>query len=219
MTNHVPLRITVRLAAPVAMNFPWVMLDSALEYLAQKRVLGADFWNHSSIVFRDYPRRLAEYAQCLAYWNGVPCCSVGQFGTHKIGTARFYKRTHLDDFPAPKVQLDGFTFKNCQKRVIYAAAETVTFYARGDFAMLSDLLRDLTHIGSMTNHGWGEVGSCVVEPCREDWALIREGMAMRPIPSKLVSSASDVAGLKWRPPYWSGAPELCAVPGSEVSLG
>ena len=67
--------------------------------------------------------------------------------------------------------------------------------------------------------GWGAVSTVTVTPMEENWALTRDGLAMRPIPVRYAKSYSDAVPLAWKPPYWSpDNVELCVPPGAEVEL-
>lgn len=214
-----PFCVKVMLGTPVALGHPWLSLDGVLEFLAEQRVFGREFYARTSTKFRDEPGRLGQFAAMLDRWNDVPCASVSHWPCEiRAGMQRFYKRTELDGFPGRKVHIDGFTFKSVINRAVYLSAPFVEFYGRGQIDMVTDLLRDLTHLGKLVNQGWGSVRSVEVTEMREDRSLTFAGKATRPIPSRLLASCDDVAMLKWSCPYWAREAEPCAVPGSAVEL-
>ena len=69
------------------------------------------------------------------------------------------------------------------------------------------------------NVGFGAVREVRVEEAEEEWGLVRGGLAMRPIPVRLLKRYEDAAYLAYRPPYWAKeSVELCAVPFTHVEL-
>jgi CRISPR type IV-associated protein Csf3 len=95
----------------------------------------------------------------------------------------------------------------------------VIFYARADLEILEDLLKDLIGLGDNWRVGWGAVRKFVIEEWEEDWSIVADGRAMRPIPVRFLKSYEDSALLAWRSPYWDlSNVEECAVPGTRVEL-
>lgn len=103
--------------------------------------------------------------------------------------------------------------------VITHAAASLTFHGHGNVDRVDELLSDLTNVGRDANEGFGAVADAVIEPCDDDRSLVWQGVAMRPIPTRLSMAWERAEDLAWRVPYWDGATvEPCVPPGASVRL-
>lgn len=132
------------------------------------------------------------YAASFAQWEG----------TVAEGTDHWNKRfdneySGLVDFrnKRGKVIVEQGRYKAYHMPVFYRHALTVHWYAVGDIAEVSGLLRTLLHIGKKTSQGWGRV-KWLVTPWPDDWSVYGpDGQLMRAIPA----DTGILAG--YRPPY------------------
>lgn len=62
---------------------------------------------------------------------------------------------------------------------------TVGFYGCGDLYRVESLLRRLPGMGRKASRGYGAIVEVDIEPVEKDYALIKDGKPMRPIPEKL----------------------------------
>lgn len=221
MREAVSFEVEVRLAAPVALNHPWLHLDGILTHLAKARAIGREQYNQPTKLVRSLPSEdLGPYAHMLSR-SWITRASVSFFGpVERLASIQFFKRFEADGFPRRNKIAMGFGhYRSWMMRLVYAPAEWCRFWGRGDMHLVQDLLQDLTHLGGKSRMGWGAVSAVTVRETEQDRSLVWEGRAMRPIPTRFCRSWSDAVPLAWRPPYW--APEhveMCVPPGAEVDL-
>lgn len=66
-----------------------------------------------------------------------------------------------------------------------------------------ELIRSVRHLGRKTSMGKGTVNDVLVEPCDEDWSILREGRAQRWLP---LPNAPRLC--RARPPYWNNVDRI-----------
>ena len=76
--------------------------------------------------------------------------------------------------------------------------KTMTAYARGCKDAITDILKDVKHIGKYHAIGTGRVKSYEVKIINHDYSLVKNGLAMRHLPYE-----SGYRLCRTRPPYWS----------------
>lgn len=102
---------------------------------------------------------------------------------------------------------------------IYIPTRTVTFYVCGDLEIIDKLCSLVVGLGDNTRLGWGAVRNYKIEKQNEDWSIVANGIAMRPIPEHLLEFASEKVNVAWRPPYWARENiGICAPPGAKVEF-
>jgi len=216
MGTYQPIRLTLKLATPVALNHEWIHFDSLLLHLyalAMDPILyslptkKAVYWYESVL-----PTLFAVSS------HGIPLASASIFHEPKqYITLSHYKRTDQDVFPQKKLNISSGIFRNHQWRNILLVAPACTFYATVNLRLLHELLPYLTHLGNDTRIGWGRVLDYELERLDEDRSLCYEGRAMRPIPVRLLQSYEYALLCTTRPPYWHpDSLELCAPPNSQI---
>jgi len=108
-------------------------------------------------------------------------------------------------------------FGDRMARYVYLPVNEVTFFVMAH-PMIEELLGCLIGVGTRYNVGFGSVRSWEIKETPEDWSIIHEGIAMRPIPVRLLDEWEDSAMLSWRPPYWGSEIEECCVPFTGVTI-
>lgn len=217
----VPFRVDLKLATPVCISHPWLHLDGIISHLVCKRILGRGYYSLETKRVQHLSQQdKGKYAHIFPMVDGLVHASASTFRPEKYCTLQYFHRYEAQGDPRPrKVNLGSGHYRNWMMRWVYIPAETCTFYGYGRIAHIRDLLEDLTHLGNDTRVGWGQLTSIDVRETPEDWSVVCQGRAMRPIPTRSLKSWSDAALLACRPPYWaSGSVELCAPPGAEVEL-
>lgn len=75
-----------------------------------------------------------------------------------------------------------------------------------EFVRLSRLVKQGGHIGAKHNVGYGQISGMRIDPVREDWSYVREGVPTRPLPAvefaSLVNPGTGISHATYRPPYW-----------------
>ena len=209
-----PLKVTFLLRTPVALGFPWIFFDSLLAHVMLREELGERYYSLPTKIPID---RVPELP--LKRWGDVYVASVSIFEPEaELAVYQFYKR---GDFPFPrgKVRRGSGFFKDFIVRAPYVPAHRVVFYATGEAGEVERLVRKVAALGKERNVGFGAVRDVEVEEWGQEWGLVRGGLAMRPIPVRLLKRYEDAAYLAYRPPYWAKeSVELCAVPFTHVEL-
>lgn len=231
--SETPFALHIDLATPVSLNHPWVHFDAIVRHLIDERTYGVDAgldWGNRETNAerlaamgragtRKYVHALSR-EQIAGDWIG--CGSVSHFTPDDLpyGTLEYFKRFEADRFPKNgKVNTSSDHFRVWMLKTIYMPAQTVTFYGRGLIGHIAELMQDLTHLGNDARMGWGEVADWRLEKTPDDWSIIRDGVAMRPIPVRMLHEWDDEAWLTWHAPYWDrNKVELCAPPGARVTL-
>jgi hypothetical protein len=216
-TNFKPCKITFFLSSPLSLTHPWLHFDGVVSYLQMRKTLKEDFFLLSRKTRYTFP---LHKKFPIAYYKNIPCASVSILESSKYKLEVMYKR--FEDRWAGgkrKVYRGSGAFRDFMLQHLYVPTRTVVFYAKADLEILKDLLKDLIGLGDNWRIGWGAMRDFVIEEMEEDWSIVANGVAMRPIPTAFLKSCEDTALLAWKPPYWDTSNvEECAVPGSRVEF-
>lgn len=213
-----PLEVTFRLSAPIAMNYAWLSFDSLITRLVLLQSMGEKFYLMPRNAWIDISRAIA--AVPILRTGELFHASFSVLDNHRTATEIRYKRFE-DRWAGGKkrVKNDGGFFINRMIRHLYLPATTVTFYVNGDLAKLAQLCESVDSLGSNPNCGWGAVRGFEIRETPGDWSLVKDGVAMRPIPVELVEYASETWPMSWKTPYWMKTNVvMCVPPGAEVRL-
>ena len=212
-----PLEVVFYLRTPVALGFPWLNFDSLLAHILLREELGERYYALPTKV----PAAAAVEAHLpLKRWRDVPVASVSIFEppSAQLQLFSFFKR---GDFPFPRGRVDrarGF-FKDYYLRVAYAPVQRVRFFCTGEREEVERLCRMVPALGKERNIGFGFVKRVEVREAEEEWGLVKDGKAMRPIPIEYLRWWEDAAPLAYKPPYWDKrSVKLCCVPFTRVEL-
>ena len=215
-----PLEVVFHLKTPLALGHPWLHLDSLLAHVLLREELGERYYALPTKVADREAGRAVEARLPLKRWRDVPVASVSIFEppSAQLQLFSFFKR---GDFPFPRGRVDrarGF-FKDYYLRAAYAPVQRVRFYCTGEQEEVARLCRMISALGKERNIGFGFVKRVEVREVEEEWGLVREGVAMRPIPIDYLRQWEDVSWLAYKPPYWSKQNvKLCCVPFTRVEL-
>ncbi len=216
-----PLKITFYLSSPIALTFPWINFDSLVGRLLLMSALEEDFFllptkDPISRVLKDVDIPLFPIKET----NGMFHSSVSIFDVNRKALEIMYKRFE-DRWAGGKKKISrgrGY-YRDYMIQHIYIPTRTVIFYVCGDYEILNNLCRYVVGLGDNTRVGWGSVRTYRIEKIDEDWSIVKDGKAMRPIPEQMLEYASEKIALAWRSPYWDPENfEICAPPGAEVRL-
>lgn len=212
------LRITIYLRAPVCLNHPWIHFDGILAHLALRRRMGIEYYLLPTFRVEDISGILDGI---LDFRDGVPCASVSILEPDgllfSLSQFKRFERKHSDTLRKRRVDIGSGHFRDWRLTVVYSPARAIVFFARGDRDAIESLLGELIAIGNDYRVGWGEIHRLQVDEIGQDYSIVMNGRAMRPIPIDRLEFTSEVVPLAWRPPYWAReniAP--CAPPGAEV---
>jgi hypothetical protein len=208
------LEVVFHLSTPISLGFPWIFFDSLLAHVMLKEELGENYYSlPTKIPIKDIPR------PPLKYYYDVPVASVSIIEPNPgLQVFSYFKR---GDFPFPRGKISrgsGF-FKDFYLKAIYVPAQRVRFYATGELSEVERLVSKIPALGKDRNIGFGFVKLVEVREVPFEFGLVKDGLAMRPIPVRYLKHYEDSAYLAYKPPYWAReSVDLCAVPFTRVEL-
>jgi hypothetical protein len=212
-----PLEVKIYLKTPIALGFPWLYLDSILINLKVIEELGESYFTpppkiDSLLVdIPDVP---------IKKWKDVYVSSVSIFEPSDVGFQVFqYFKKGDYPFPGGKIRRGSGFFKDFYLRVGYLPVRSIKFYCTCEKDEVERLLKKAPAIGKERNIGFGFVKKVEVKEIEHEWGLVKDGLAMRPIPVTYLREYEDTAYLAYKPPYWMKENiALCAVPFTRVKL-
>ena len=219
--SYEPLKIIFTLSSPITLNHPWMHFDGLVSHLLFVDALGEDFF----LLPRKFPfSRMLRGVDLPPFpikeTGGMYHSSVSIFDTDRKALEILYKRFE-DRWAGGRKKIyrgSGF-FRDYMIQHIYIPTRTVIFYVCGDYEVIGRLCSFVVGLGDNTRLGWGAVRSFEIEKQKEDWSIVKNGMAMRPIPEHLLEFSSEWVNVVWRPPYWAAENiGKCAPPGAKVEF-
>jgi hypothetical protein len=212
-----PLEVKIYFKTPIALGFPWLYLDSILINLKVIEELGESYFTPPPKVdsllvdIPDVP---------IKKWKDVYVSSVSIFEPSDVGfqVFQYFKRGDYP-FPGGKIRRGSGFFKDFYLRVGYLPVRSIKFYCTCEKDEVERLLKKAPAIGKERNIGFGFVKEVEVKEIEHEWGLVKDGLAMRPIPVTYLEEYEDTAYLAYKPPYWMKENiTLCAVPFTRVKL-
>lgn len=223
-----PFSLTFHMQTPIMLGSPWLMFDGIIAHLLNREVRGQDYYTLPSKepVNCRGSLNLMPIKKTICYGRGdIRHASVAQFdvSNEKAGVVTVYKRfdeAHCHEIATEKkkISVGAGLFRAYMMRLPYLPATTATFYVNGDVGEVLRLIQFLPGLGKKVAYGYGAIRSVSVEETPEDWSLVKDGVAMRPLPD-FYADSDEKMFLPWKPPYWareSVAP--CVPPGAKVKL-
>jgi len=218
-----PIRVTFFMRTPVALTYPWIFFDGVLAHLLWRQLDPEEFRVLPSKVVDQRIEAILERLP-LERTGQVFHASASVFDTESRYVSYIYKRfceryLNFEKVKRRKLERGKGFFRVFRIGLVVVPARTVTFYAKGEPSRIEELLQGLPALGKKHAAGFGFISRFEVEEVGEDWSLVKDGIAMRPLPVSMLSSYSDAVMMAYRPPYWSKRNvALCAPPGARVEL-
>ncbi len=212
-----PFRIIFYLSSPICLTTPFINLDSVIDHLMFAEKLGRYFFitpkkmNLSRLGKRIHRKPYGAFIQ-----DGIvlPAITSGIIDNQKYHIETIYKRFE-DRFVnfTGKIRNNQGHFKSFAMKHIYIPATKITFEIHGDRDFIEQLFdRNLFALGNDIRIGYGAIKKIETESINE-FSLIKDGFAQRPIPVEFCHSYEDAAIIPYRPPYWAKSNnKLCVVP-------
>jgi len=205
------------------LGHPWLALDGILAHLINREQRGQDYYTLPSKEPLSHTRFYSGPVMPLAQTRDVFHASVAWLDYSEASTATVYKRfseqqCHMIQTERKTIDVSRGHFKAYAMRIPYVPARTAAFYARGNLGETLRLLGFLPGLGKKVAYGYGMIKSVCVEETPEDYGLVKDGVAMRPLPLDLGFESSEQMMLAYKPPYWDKRNvSPCAPPGAEVT--
>ncbi len=220
-----PLLVRAWLASPVACDgYDPLTLEGVLQSVVCLRETGVD----PGDVYSECPLRepLANtdiqipIVDTVAGVVPIAHASVGWFSPDALATKRQgWKRADAESYARPIVKLSEAGTKTQMVLKATVTAQHVDFYVEGDRALLSELLRDASHLGAGRAGGLGVVQGWEVTPVPVSWWWFGPGgRLMRSLPVEMIATDEragdyDAREATLRAPYWHHQTRtICGVP-------
>jgi len=209
-----PLEVTIYFKTPIALGFPWIYLDSLLANLKVIEEQGERYFISPKVAPMETPEIPVKK------WRDVYVSSVSIFEPSDVGFQVFqYFKKGDYPFPEGKIRKGSGFFKDFYLRVGYLPVRSIKFYCTCEKDEVERLLHKAPAIGKERNIGFGFIREVGVKETEYEWGLVKDGLAMRPIPVTYLEEYEDTAYLAYKPPYWMKENvALCAVPFTRVKL-
>lgn len=207
------LRIVIELESPVVAD-PWLCLDGVLQSQVLHRIkIDLMDLDHSDVY--DIPVPIEIVGRAKQY----PACSIAVIGGQRHSTIWakiWHSAVNLD------AHVDQYGSEiRYRMPMRYHDSLTAVAFCRGRGDTIERLLNHAHAIGKKRSQGYGRIKKTRIELVKEDYGVIANGIAMRPIPvEELDAYDTDHASIAgYRPPYWHAQNQcLCALPGGPASL-
>lgn len=232
--NFFPLKIEFRLQTPLALAHPFLHLEGIVAHL---------WWRMVNPNYRSLPskRVIKIHSNLKLPLKRFYCC--GQFIYHasvslidadrpeealraleRLQVAKIYKRFHERNLDYNRVRVKKISrgsgyFKDFAMSLPYIPARRVVFYANGDPDVLEMLFEALPGLGKKTAIGYGFIRDFKIKELDEDYSIVMDGYAMRPIPYFMLKRQEELVMLAYKAPFWAKENvALCAPPFTRVEL-
>lgn len=221
MNEFVPLEITFRMQTPICLTYPWIHFDALMVHLKQREI---DSHGYRSLPSKRVVASISEVDLPIKRTSEIYHASVSFFDTSEAYKTTIYKRfceRYLDMKRIKKKKIDRGRghFRDFMINLVYIPTKKVTFYACGDPEKIEKLLAGLPGLGKKTAIGFGFIKDYKVREVREDYSVVRNNVAMRPIPVTLLKYTSETVAMAYKPPYWAKENvAICAPPGAHVKI-
>jgi hypothetical protein len=219
-----PFKITFYLGSPVCLTTPWIMFDSLLGHLILLDTMQEDFF----VLPRK--RNISDFlpengrSMPLKKTGEIYHASAAIFTPNNgLRVEQMYKRFETvfsDKLNLKKVRIGSGYYRSYALKEPYIPAKTATFFVNGRKNVILELIdKYLVALGNDIRVGWGTIRKFDVEDTDQDYSLVADGIAMRPIPVSLCKWYEDAAVLAYKSPYWDPRnTALCVIPGSRCEL-
>jgi len=221
--RFIPFKITFKMGSPVCITTPWISFDGLLAHLMLLDAFGQDFFiTPKKLDLSPYlpkNRRLLP----LKKTGDIYHASVSQFIPHSIKVTQIYKRFEerwANKLNKKKIYLGSGPFRSYILKQPYVPCKEVVYYVCGDVDIIKWFIEEyLVGLGNDIRIGFGTIRNVIFEQIDEDWSIVANGIAMRPIPISMCEEYEDTAYLPYRAPYWSPKNVvLCVPPGARCKL-
>lgn len=216
-------KITFKMGSPVCVTTPWISFDGLLAHLMLFDAFGQDYFITPKKLdlspYLPHNKRLLP----LKKTGNIYHASVSQFIPYSIKITQIYKRFEerwADRLDKKKIRVGSGMFRSYMMKQPYIPCKEVVFYVCGDMAIIRRFIEDyIIGLGNDTRIGFGAVRNIFFERVGEDWSIVANGIAMRPIPVDMCEEYEDTAYLPYKAPYWSPRNVvLCVPPGAKCRL-
>lgn len=219
-SDFVPLQVEFHLRTPLLMGYPWIFGDALLARLLMEEILGDDFYN---LPAKDHLPIWKYLRLPVAKSGDIYHAGASILDTDEKHALTMHKRFHeAEDLKyRGKIKLSSGKYRSYMMKFPYSASRTVKFNFLGDAKEIARLTGNVRYLGKKRAVGGGEVSHMEVHWLERDESIIRDGVAMRSIPSGMLKDMTDihVMQMAYRFPSWDVANVcLCVAPGGRCEI-
>jgi CRISPR type IV-associated protein Csf3 len=211
---------------PLVMKSRWLNFDGILSYLQARAYLGRDYYLLPSKTPLSKEEMYSDNLppQLVFETDGLVHASVAEFdaSVEMVRKVTLYKRIdeatlYLLESDIRRINVGSGIFRAYMMSLPLLPASKASFYINGDLQGILELCQHLVGLGADENVGFGDIRSVSVEETPEDYSLVKDGVAMRPLPTKLGYRGTVLMWLPWQAPYWGKQNVAsCVAPGAHV---
>lgn len=210
------LKITINLGSPVVLN-RFTTIDSILLNLALTRKYGKKRLSQEQLFAEDFLEKSKD-----GYTGSIWFVEKGE--QIFLENRSYVKKSDYEYLNAHRAKPIAYNAGSGEFKLYNIWVETmgvssVYFYARGDKAVIEDLLKDLKFLGKKSAIGYGTVTGFKVEVIKENKSLfLDKNTPSRPLSLKnFILDNGRIAYYAPRIPYWDNAnQEACYMPNSSL---
>jgi len=216
-------KVVFKLGSPICMTSPFLNFDALISHAMLLDSLGENFF----ILPRKFnispflPEKSRKIP--ILKTGEIYHASVAQFFPNNLHVETIYKRFEerwSEKLKAKKIRIGSGHYRSYMMKEPYISCREVIFYVRGEMNCCKKLIiKNVYGIGNDFRIGFGSIRDIVFEEIPEDWSIVANEIAMRPIPISMCSEYDDAAYLPYRSPYWDPKNVgLCVPPGAKCKL-
>jgi|GEM_PF-981465 len=219
-SGYVPVQVEFELDTPLMMGYPWIFGDALLARQLLQDILGDRFY--------DLPAKIPVIPPGIVHLplkktGMIYHASASILDTDEKHTTTIYKRFHEapDLKSTTRIRTNSGPFRSHMLTLPYSASRMVKFNYFGDLGEIKRLLSPIRGLGKKRGQGGGEVARVRFRELSRDESIIRDGVAMRSIPAKMLDSFEDIRVILMAYTFPSWDPEnvtLCVAPGGKCDF-
>ncbi|NUU96747.1 hypothetical protein [Marinitoga sp. 1138] len=217
---HSPFKITIKLGSPICLTFPFLHLDGIVAYLDAIDKFGQKLFEFSRMEYLPELERPLPFKKTGMVYNASAAIFLPEAEMRFIRIYKRFEDKYSDVLKKKKLRIGSGFFRSFAIAEPYIPATHVIFYGNGNVKRIKYLFENyLIGIGNDIRIGFGAIRDIIIENINNDYSLIKNGMAMRTIPIKMLKDYEDTAYITYKQPYWYKTnATLCVAPGMRCEL-
>lgn len=213
--------LTFHMQTPIMLAHPWLAFDGILAHLINREIRGQDYYTLPSKEVVSQNFLYHGSVMPLSQTRDVFHASVAQLDVNEANVATIYKRfderdCHKIETSVKKLQIDRGHYRAYMMKLPYIPARKIVFYCAGNLKEVLRLIQFLPGLGKKVAYGYGLFKSVSVEETETDYSLVKDGVAMRPLPCFLGYASDEKMMLAYKSPFWDKRNvTVCVPPGAK----
>jgi len=223
-TRFRPFKVTFYLGSPVCLTSPWISFDGLIAHLMLLDGLREDFFiTPKKLDLTPYlprNRRMLPLKRTGEIYHASFSTFIPDVAIRRDTIYKRFEERWTDNLRQRKIRQGQGHYKSYAMTQPYIAAQKAVFYAHGEMNVVQELIERYVYgLGNDFRVGYGAVRDVTFEETPEDWSLVANGVAMRPIPVEMCEEYDDVVKMPCKAPYWNPRNIVdCVPPGARCKL-